>query len=225
MMNCADCPYQSELYKDLTESQLEMINRHRYEMVYEPGEIIIKQGTNCTHVLSFISGMAKIYVETVVNGDLLVRLIKPHEFITGSGLFSGEPHRFTIAAVEESKVCLIDAQIIREIIQENSNFSVKMLSHLQENMSFTLDRLVSFYVKHHSGRIAETLLYLTDTIYKKDSIELTLSKKDIAGLAGVSRENAQRLLKTLEKDNIIRMNGKTLEILDKEKLKQIAANG
>ncbi len=108
---------------------------------------------------------------------------------------------------------------------ENSKFAVSLLSHFQKNMSYTLERLVSFYSKHHIGRLAEALLYLADEIYRENPYELKLSRKDFAGLAGISKENTQRLLKSLETGNIIQVKGKVIEILDMDKLRQISVNG
>ena len=225
MKSCRNCPFQSEVYKDLTGEEFDEIDAHRYEVNYAPGEVILKQGTSCTHMLSFVSGMAKMYIETAQKGELLIRIIRPHEFIAGSGLYQDNKCLFSVKAVEPSMVCLLDISVIRKFLVDNPRFAVSMLNHFHQNMIFVMDRLLSFYTKQHIGRLAESLLYLAEDIYKTDSFELSLPKKDIAALAGISKENFQRLLKNLENDRIIRTNGRSITILNREKLRQISNNG
>jgi CRP-like cAMP-binding protein len=225
MKRCINCPYQSDIYSMLTGKELEMLETHRFEVDYAPGELVIKQGTVCTHVISFVSGVAKMIIETPGAGDLIIRMVKSQEFITSNSLLPNEKHRYSIVAVEPSRACLIDAKVIRQLVEQNSKFAVSLLKHLQQNMTFTQDRLLSFYMKHHIGRLAESILYLSEEVYGKNPFDLSLSKKEIAGLAGISRENTQRLLKSLDRDGIIHINKKTIEIFDKEKLRQISTNG
>ena len=58
-----DCNYQAPIFNALTKSEMSLLDSHRIEVRYQPGEIIFKQGSPCSHVVSFDEGQAMEYVE------------------------------------------------------------------------------------------------------------------------------------------------------------------
>jgi CRP/FNR family transcriptional regulator len=69
------------------------------------------------------------------------------------------------------------------------------------------------------------LLYLNDIKAQHPDIFLLLSRKEIADFAGISTENAIKVLKALEKDKIIQLRDKDIVIIDKHILKELSAHG
>jgi len=79
--------------------------------------------------------------------------------------------------------------------------------------------------KQSYGRLADILFCLSARIYKTDSFDLLLSRKEIAELSGLSREKVIRVFKEFKESNLIEINGKTLKILDAEGLQKISDHG
>ena len=75
------------------------------------------------------------------------------------------------------------------------------------------------------GRIADALIYLTDEIYESVRIGPDISRQDIADYTSMSKDSAIRILKEFERDNIIRLEGKTIEVVDGDRLHSISVNG
>ncbi|NOY36899.1 MAG: Crp/Fnr family transcriptional regulator [Chlorobi bacterium] len=224
-LKCRKCPYQSELYKMLTDTQLDAIDAHRVEMSYEAGEVIVKQGTSCTHVISFVDGLAKMHISTPAGRNLILRFIRPKEFIAATPLKKETRYRFSITAVEHTRICLIDVDVIRELVKQNKDFSLGILDHFHQHLLAMMNKLVSFYQKQHIGRLAESLLYLSDEVYRKNPMDLSITKSEIAELAGISKENCFRLMHSLQDDKIIRVNKRYIEILDRARLNLYSLNG
>ncbi|MFC2087723.1 Crp/Fnr family transcriptional regulator [Bacteroidota bacterium] len=85
----------------------------------------------------------------------------------------------------------------------------------------------SFEIKkrHLRGRIAYILLIFANEIYFKDEFELPVSRKEIAEFIGITTENVIRTLSEFRKDNLIKIYGKLIKIIDKERLKRISDLG
>ncbi len=79
--------------------------------------------------------------------------------------------------------------------------------------------------KNLVGRVAFVLLYFTKEIYKSMVFELPVSRKEIADYIGMSTANVIRTLSEFKKDGIIRVFGKTIEIVDLSKLELISKRG
>lgn len=224
-MKCRGCPYQSAFYRSLTDAQLDLIDQHRCEMTYQPGDVIVKQGNVCTHVYSFVQGLAKVHISIADDKDLIIRLIKGGEFIAGSSLETSSRQIYSVTAVEETKVCLIDVSVIDQLTKENNSFAHDLLRHFYKSLAFTTDRLTSIYTKRHLGRLADVLIYLSEQVYHDTTFHLSLSKYELADFAGISRENLYRLLKSLEDDKILKLHNHTVEILHPDKLKLFSLKG
>ena len=75
------------------------------------------------------------------------------------------------------------------------------------------------------GRMADGLLYLANGFYKSNSFFLQISRQDIADMTAMSKDSAIRILKELERDGIISLNGRKIEILDIEHLYELSEKG
>ena len=76
-----------------------------------------------------------------------------------------------------------------------------------------------------NGRIADTLLYIDSLKAENPEIFQLLSRKDIADFAGISTESAVKLLKGFEKDGLIELNEKDIEVVGHKELLEISKKG
>jgi CRP/FNR family transcriptional regulator len=73
--------------------------------------------------------------------------------------------------------------------------------------------------------MADTLLYIDSLKNEKAEIFQLLSRKDIADFAGISTESAVKLLKTFEKDGLIKLNEKDIQVIKHNELLEISRKG
>ena len=225
LRKCEKCAFQSPIFRFLNADELGLIESKRYEVIFEPGENIFKQGTPCTHVASFADGLGKMYVEGATRKNLIIRFVKPQEFISGVGLFVNSKHHYSVAAVERSQVCFIDSHVFIEILRKNATFSEAYLKLTQSAMAETLEKLVHINQKTQHARVAEAILYLSAEIYRNNPFNMTISKSELAEMAGISRESNTRIIKELCREEIICMNGKTITINNPDRLRRIRDQG
>jgi CRP/FNR family transcriptional regulator len=73
--------------------------------------------------------------------------------------------------------------------------------------------------------VAYILLYFSHDIYNSRVFDLPVSRKEIADYISMSTANVIRTLSDFRREGIIKLFGKTVEIVDIEKLKIISARG
>lgn len=88
-----------------------------------------------------------------------------------------------------------------------------------------LERLMIINSKNLRGRIAYVLIEFSEAIYKKYIFQLPVSRKEIGEMIGMTTENVIRTLSEFRKEKRIKINGKEIEIIEKERLKKIALYG
>jgi CRP/FNR family transcriptional regulator len=79
--------------------------------------------------------------------------------------------------------------------------------------------------KQMNGRLADALLYIDTLRNEKADIFQILSRKDLADFAGISTESTVKLLKTFEKDKLIVLKEKDIQLLDHDALNEISRKG
>jgi len=224
-VTCKNCLTKSECFKELKDSQLEMIEDGRLEVTFKKGEVICKQGMLASHVIYIRSGFVKLYIEGN-NGKNIILTIEKEGYLIGlQSLFGKNIFHYTAVAYEETTVCLFEMTTLSNLLEQNASFSAKMIARLNENTIRSYSRLFCLTQKQSSGRLAEILLCLSNRIYKSPRFNLALSRKDLAELTVMSVESLSRVIKEFKDDKLIIVDGKTIEISDRKRLEMICENG
>ena len=80
-------------------------------------------------------------------------------------------------------------------------------------------RVLAIAVDH--GRVAEALLYLSDSVYHADEFDMDLSRAELAEFTGMSKESVSRIFKEFKEDGMIIIQGKKVTINNKDRLNRI----
>jgi len=107
----------------------------------------------------------------------------------------------------------------------NGRFSDMFIQMCSFNYGRSLERMVGLSQKQMHGRIADALIYLSEEIYGNNIIGGEISRQDIADYTSMSKDSAIRILKEFERDSIIRLEDKTIVIMESPRLHSISVNG
>ena len=219
--NCLFCNRKADCFRKLNKEELLKFEKSKSTVSYRKGETIIKQGTQFTHVVSFNEGLAKLNVEVGPDKNVMIGLVKPSEILGGPGMFEDNKYAFSVIALTPARICLIDASIFKKIIQTNDDFMGSFLSTFSTRYIEAINRLVSISRKQMYGRVAEALLYLSDSIYKAEKFDMDLSRQELAEFTGMSKESVSRIFKEFKEDGILETSGKSITIRNKDRLRRI----
>ncbi|MFK5857558.1 MAG: Crp/Fnr family transcriptional regulator [Bacteroidota bacterium] len=212
-------------FDHLTDEQNELVKQNQVMVVYRKGEIIAKQGTFTTHILYICEGLAKVYYEDN-NKSLILRIASPGSLIGLTSLpLSQNVFQYTASAYVETRVKLIDINVIRKLILENGKFASAIIDVLCEISIQKNGRFFCLTHRQSYGKLADILLCLAGNIFNTDKFDLSLSRKELAELSGMSTESVIRTLKHFQDDGLIKITGKTFEVIDPDGLMRICQLG
>jgi len=194
-------------------------------MLFRKDDNLTKQGAFASYVLFMISGYAKQYLEGDGNRNYNLRIIKPGEFIGLSAVFSENTFNYSSVALTECQIYLIDKQAVAKVVKQNGSFGFNLIRRYCEQNTNLMNTVRSLMYKQMNGRIADALLYIDNMKEEKPDIFQLLSRKDLADFAGISTESTVKLLKTFEKDKLIVLKEKDIQLLDHDALIEISRKG
>ena len=223
--SCGFCQSKSMCFEKLSPIELELTDARRAELRYRKGEHIAKQGNFVTHVLYLKKGLIKVYMEVGNESDLILNIFSGGNFIGLPNLFNHTPLQYSVAAIEDSVVCAIDKKILEDLIQNNGEFAKSIIENINTCTLYHYKRLITASQKQLNGRMADALLHLSEIVYKASEFPMSLSRKELGELSGMSMMSAVRVIKDLEQNGVIEEKSGMIRILDKQKLENLSKYG
>ena len=221
MNSCVNCIHRNWAFKNLSDKELELINCKRTEKFYSKGETIFTEGEPVNFFFNLKSGLVKLHKKENNNREHIISITKPRDFIGLLSIFSNSTHKYTITAIEDSAVCLIEPEIIKNLIKTNGAFAIDFLEKFNAITDTLIKIRTDINTRQLRGRIAYILIFFSKHIYKSASFSLPISRKEVAELIDMSTENVIRVLSEFRRDKLIQIKGKTIEILDINLLERI----
>jgi CRP-like cAMP-binding protein len=223
--SCESCTLRWKNFEHLTKEELNLVNENRYEATFKPGEVILKQGSPTSNALFIASGMAKTYIEGQNGKNFILSIALPGRLILGPGAYVNSRHTYTVAAITIVQACFINFEVFKRLVRENGAFAEGLLEDISTKSLGSLTRMVNLSQKKMHGRLAEILLYFSDTVFKSDEYEMILSRQELGEMTNMAKECVVRILKELEDSGVIYSDSSKIKILDREKLIQISLKG
>lgn len=217
--NCLNCFVKSPLFKLMTNEELDQIEATRYEVVYNPDEIIYKQGTATNQIVTITEGLAKAYVEGASGKNFIIDLIRPYTLISGPGIYVDFKHHFTLKAVEKTSCCFFSVKTFKEIVSRNPKVSEAVIQLISSRSISYFEKFLFLTQKQITGRVAGVLIFLNEHVYLSNPMQLTITYADISEMTGMTKDSVVRVLKELSNEGVIRVDGTEITILDIKKLK------
>jgi CRP/FNR family transcriptional regulator len=147
------------------------------------------------------------------------------DFLAFSTIFGTDTYPYSAVALKDSELMMIDKESLKALLRTNPEFALRITSKNYGTEQHLLNIVTNLSYKQMRGKLASCLLYLSSGPLLKEDIFSYLSRQDIADFASISVENVVRFLKEFEQEGIVKLEGKLIEILDREKLSAISNTG
>lgn len=195
------------------------------KLKFKKSENIFKQGNIFTHIINICKGKVKICHENESGKNTILSIKNENSIIGSEFVIKSDICNYSIIAIEDCEIYLIDIYSLKIILQNNNELSV----FIQKQVVEKLEKITQFYInrtnKQVIGRIADVIIFLSEEIFKSPNFTLPLSRKELSEFAGCSQENIINTLSKFDKEGIIKTNGKKIEIINMEKIKRISKHG
>jgi CRP/FNR family transcriptional regulator len=213
------------MFKTLTREELDTLTENKREVKFRPGETILKQNTGSSHLICIKKGLAKLFVEGVKEKNLILKVIRDSDIIISGGVITQSTRPFTVTAISEVECCFISSEKIFDLLQTNTNFAISFLEKYHQQFNHMFNWLVNMTQKYMPGRVADSLLYLKNQVFYTNPFTLPLSRQELAEMSAMTKESLVRILSEFKNSNLIREEGKIMEIIDEQALIEISRNG
>lgn len=190
---------------------------------YPEDYLIASMGDKITHLLIIQKGSVKGEMTDYSGKTLKIEDIEAPRPLATAFLF-GQNNTFpvSVTATSETEMLSIPISGFLRLMQTEQQILVNYLNAISSRTQFLSNKLHFLSFRSIRGKVAHFLLQEAGSFYQK--IELKQTQQQLADLFGVTRPSLARVLGEMQREGIIRMDKKTIHLLNKEKLNQLLQN-
>lgn len=219
--NCSTCDTEDCKLSLLSKDSLNDLEKHSVSMQIVSGEYLFRQGAPLNSIIHLRKGHVKSYIENTGEKKLILNIHKPGSLFGIKSALTSFTYNYSGMAIEDSIICFINPDRFLQILKSDANFCFEILKMISQE-SLSLNEKLKVHMKALlPGRVASTLLHLSNNIYESDTFYFPFSITELSQLVGASRERISKIINEFKKDKLIGFDNKVLSILDHKHIEQL----
>ena len=190
----------------------------------QAGEHIYRTGDGFTSIFAVRSGSIKTYLLDDDGVEQVTGFYLPGEILGFDGIGT-EKHGCNVMAMETSTVCEIPFERIEELSLQIPVLQRQFFQLMSQQIEADHQMMLTLSKKNAEGRVATLLISLSRRFGRRNlspnSLRLPMSRMDIGNFLGLTIETISRTFSRLQKEGLIKVDGREIHINDHEQLRSI----
>jgi CRP/FNR family cyclic AMP-dependent transcriptional regulator len=212
---------------ELGEPEWGELRRRASRRGFEPDETIFEPAPDPRSVYLLESGRVRIYRLSADGAEATLGFIAPGEAFGELAAF-GDYRRDSFASAQiASVVWKIPVELFREWVRTRPKLVIALTRQIGERMKRVELRVESLVFRNVRSRLALVLLELADdfghTVDGHLVLEIGLSQGELATLIGTTRQSVSTSIKEMKESGLVRQHRGRIELLDPQRLRELAA--
>lgn len=208
-------------WSKLSQDEQKTLSQSAKEREYKKGSIVSGDKTQCTGLLTVVSGQLRAYVITDEGTEItLYRLFERDICLfSASCMLNSIQFDIMIEALEDTKVYVIPADVYKRLMERSApvaNYTNELMASRFSDVMWIMDQILS---KKLDGRLAALLIEEED-LAGGDTLSAT--HEQLANHLGSAREVITRMLRYFQSEGIVKLTRGKIQITDRNRLEEMA---
>jgi CRP-like cAMP-binding protein len=186
------------------------------------GHVIFTEGETGDRLFLVTEGKVKISRTAADGRENLLAVLGPGEMFGELSLFDPGPRTATATTVTEADLASLDHDDLRPLLLQRPEVALQLLQALAQRLRRTNEAMADLVFTDVPGRVSKALLDLAQRFGtpEGDTVRVThdLTQEELAQLVGASRETVNKALSDFAGRGWIRLDGRSVLLLDPERL-------
>jgi CRP-like cAMP-binding protein len=211
------------IWKVLSEEQLAFMSDGTKSRKYRRGDAVYAVGDPNSGVYCISEGSLGVRKIDAEGNWILLQLAYPGETLGYRSFLRSGRHRTSAEALEPSVVCHINADKIAGLLENDPTLGLQFLQRASHEIETVHDTLLLNLTLTNRQYFVHLLMVLlkrhgSENADGSFSIQLPLSRRDLASMVGTRQETISRIIKRLENDGLATFSGRRVHITDVDAL-------
>lgn len=182
---------------------------------FEPRSTIMREGEGADSLYYVLDGSVTVLMEDENGDELILAYLGPGEFFGELGLFGDGGRSAWVRARTECEVAIVSYRKCIELFHQSPDLLMQLTAQIARRLRETSRKVGDLAFLDVTGRIAHALLNLTrdsEAMTHPDGWQVRITREELGRLVSCSREMAGKVLKDLENQGLIRVEGKNIVV-------------
>ncbi|MBZ0292360.1 MAG: Crp/Fnr family transcriptional regulator [Anaerolineae bacterium] len=206
-------------FEDLSDDELDRLARVSVRRHYDAGQIIFLEDEPATGLWIIEKGRIKIYKISPDGVEHILHILGPRDTFNDIATFDGGNNPADAAALSRTEVDVIPAEVLIDLIAENSDFALKAVRVLAKRVRSLVGQIESLALYSVTVRLSRFLL---DQIEDPSLSGPGVTRTAIAAHLATTPQTISNALRELEHAGVIEFDRHRIWIIDEPKLRSIA---
>jgi CRP/FNR family transcriptional regulator len=212
------------LFEGLSKEEIETVARLMHKKKFGKGETIFFEGDEADGFYLLSSGQIKVFKMNPMGKEHILHIFGPGEPVGEVPVFSRQPFPASAEAIVNSTTFFFPRKDFVALIEKNPFIALNMLAVLSHRLRQFATQIENLSLKEVPARLAGYLLYTAVEQGADDVVRLPVSKGQLASLLGTIPETLSRIFARMSEDGLIRVEGRSITILDHDGLRDREGN-
>jgi CRP/FNR family transcriptional regulator len=212
----------------LDERTVEAMARRSTMATFRPGELLHTAGEPMEAVTFISEGRVKVYRMSRDGKQQTIALLGPGDAFGEIGIVDPRGQDLYVEALDRVVVCRTTRDAFLQLCSRDSALAIRLAEAMGEKLQEARERIADFAFRDVRGRVAHLILTLlerdrrlagTDVL---DRIVPGLTHRELADMIGTRRESVTLALNSLEREGLIRSEGREIIVVDIEAMREAA---
>ncbi|MFM8929340.1 MAG: Crp/Fnr family transcriptional regulator [Betaproteobacteria bacterium] len=186
------------LFSLLNPSQAQQVADGVVKRRFRRGDIVVEQGNKSGQFVVLLNGRARVTATDRKGREVILSVMEAGSFLGEMSLIDGEPHSATVRAEVQTDVLVLNRDAFARCLPDRTSLATPMMRGLVERLRAADRQIESLALLDVYGRVARTLLEMSQPCALGRLIRGKVSRQDMAKRVGASREMVSRVMKNLE---------------------------
>lgn len=213
---------QVPLFAALDPESADMLEATLTRRTIARGHVVFREGDPGDRLFVVMSGKVKISRAASDGRENLLAVLGTGEMFGELSLFDPGPRTATVTTVTEATLASLDHDDLRPLLIERPGVAVHLLQALAQRLRRTNEAMADLVFTDVPGRVAKALLDLAEKFGTPEAdatrVRHDLTQEELAQLVGASRETVNKALSEFAHRGWLRIDGRSVLILDAERL-------
>ncbi|MGI8826149.1 MAG: Crp/Fnr family transcriptional regulator [Chloroflexota bacterium] len=220
-------------FRQLTDTQLEVLTKQLAKRRYLRGETIFSQGDRGDGLYIITDGHVGISRQGPDGNELILTVCEAGEYFGELALVDDEPRSASAVAMENSVTQFLSRVAFRTFLQDHPSAVFACLEVVTRQLRRCTDLADEIALLDIRSRLARRLLHLAergvvsggDGPTSHPERETRITQQQLADMLGASRESVNKHLNALVDERAIRLEHGHVHIVDRQALEDCAQGG
>ena len=206
--------------RELKEPEIEVARAGIVEKSFGANEYILMRGDHFDYWAGVVTGLVRMGIVSRGGKATSFTGLTAGAWFGEGSVLKNEARRYDLVALRDSRIAMMDRTTFFWLFENSVGFNRFLVGQLNERLGQFIGLVEHGRTLDATARLARGIASLFNPIlYPETARHLEITQEEIGALTGISRQNANRCLKTLEQQGLLRLEYGGVTIIDLERLR------